>query len=520
MSVPSGLLFAILGHDSRAFCLPCELNIYSDSEHDTVRPHVRTLADILPYMDDWHSYYCRCGLKLSSSVWRADIPYGRDCEVSFALYEPKEDQLLDCSLPLQTVFPSSDVPQKTIHLVFSTDGQPAEPFLLALRGLHHYEGRVYRVLGSQKILLPNTPNFADIASSPGRFYVGSADSMMNALRGPDFRANPLIPVIRRPAGFGKTTFLSAFSSRFDLAFDRVLLPSFRGGDDQPPPTMLVFWIDLSGLTVAEDMTDNELNAECERVMWDAAAKFYTKYVPLLNGDDLLFSRRRVDGSPYGVVRKLARDHGHKIFLAIDNYTATFMALAPALREPLEEGSLLARVELAIVRLILAHIFVDVGTGAVARGLITGTALPNERCRITLPLSTSYPFEVYTRDLTEAAAFAQIIGFTRADIEALVKHVLQVSDADVAARAAAIVPREFECGLDTDDDSEDRKEALYSAQKVINALRAAMLDDQAELDDALHVPASESTGSTGSAVTDRIALQTPIDTADTFTQVEK
>ncbi|EJD51500.1 hypothetical protein AURDEDRAFT_149721 [Auricularia subglabra TFB-10046 SS5] len=501
MSVPGGLLFAILGHDSRVFCMPCQLNIYSDSEHDTVHPHLQTLADILPYMDDWHSYYCRCGLKLGSSVWRADIPYGRDCEVSFALYEPKEDQLLDCSLPLQTVFPSSDVPQNTIHLVFATDGQPAEPFLLALRGLHHYEGRVYRALGSRKILLPNTPNFADIGRSPGCFYVESADSMMHALRGRDVDANLFIPVIRRPAGFGKTTFLSAFSSRFDLAFDRVLLASFRNGDNRPHPTMLVFWIDLAELRMTEDMTDEELNAECERVMWDAAAKFYAKYVPLLNEDDLLFSRRRVDGSPYGVVRKLARDHGHKIFLAIDNYTAPFMALAPALRKRLAQDSFLARVDLAIVRLILAHIFVDVGTGAVARGLITGTVLPNERSRITLPLSTSYPFEVYTRDLTESAACAHAIGFTRADVEALVKHVLQVPDADVAARAAAIVPREFERGLDPDDDTvEHRAEVVYPAGRVLDALRAALLDAHLEWDDVPHVAASRSTGSTADTPT--------------------
>ncbi|EJD51460.1 hypothetical protein AURDEDRAFT_120808 [Auricularia subglabra TFB-10046 SS5] len=210
-----------------------------------------------------HSIYCGCGLKLSPPVWRAGIPYGVDRETALAWYKPTDDQLLDCSLPLQEHDWRLDWVFSTFILQLLTNSL-AKPFPMALCGRRRLNGR---------LLLLRSSNFVDIAHTPGCFYVENFDWKDNL-----------------PHGF------------FDLAFDHKRFPDLGVDNRGLLPPMLVFSVDFAGLTMAEATTDAELRAECERVMWAAAAAFYDKYVPLLGADPLLFSRRKANGSPYGFVR--------------------------------------------------------------------------------------------------------------------------------------------------------------------------------------------------------------------------
>ena len=135
-----------------------------------------------------------------------------------------------------------------------------------------------------QVSLPTSSDFKTIASTPGCLYIDRLDWVKRqyGVFSPR-RRRPLIPIIRCPAGYGKTTFLSTFSSYFDSTVDRRLLPLSRFEAYTPPKAIIVYRLDFAELRLAhsEDMSDDEIGEECLRVMWNATRAFLEYYGPKL-----------------------------------------------------------------------------------------------------------------------------------------------------------------------------------------------------------------------------------------------
>ncbi|EJD51467.1 hypothetical protein AURDEDRAFT_159198 [Auricularia subglabra TFB-10046 SS5] len=451
MSVSPGLLCAVLGHSSSALYTPYDLDIYVSDEDMTLRPEVQTLDDLVAAFDRCHAQYCACGIPLGPSVWRVNLPLGQDSDAALAWCVPAEEHLLDGSTLLRTGC-LSDLPSKTIHLLLGTRW-PLEPKATELTsGLRRLGGDLCRVAGSSARSLPDTPSFPEIVGTAGCYYVERFDWIMEHFGGEDLSEHTRIPVIRRPPGFGTTTFLSAFASYFGDTVDKGLFPCLRVWDDGTPSPLLVWHLDFADLRLEGSMSDEELHAECLRFMYAAAEQFYAQNASLADFDR--------DNTPYGNVKVLACKLGRKVFLAIDNYTAPFLDLEPISHR--DTNGAFYRIERAINLFIFSFLFVGTGTGLFPRGLITGNMLPDEESGPVLPFDDGGFFSKETRDLTRDPDAAHIIGFTRGDVEELVRAFLGVADDGVAEVAARLVPRHAEAEV----------EATYAARAVIEVLRAA------------------------------------------------
>ncbi|KZV95459.1 hypothetical protein EXIGLDRAFT_834284 [Exidia glandulosa HHB12029] len=450
MSVPPNLLCGVLGHDDDAFLTAKYLGIYIDGFKERIAPALRTVRDLVGCFADAHALACPCGVELDRDVaWYANLPFGQDCCTALAWYDTEPEDQIDLNLELKIAFPSPDVPHSTVHLMLKPKHNlPNLPWRISM-GLRRLDGDLCRVAGSRERSLPTSSDFEAIASTPGCFYVDRYDWIAQRYGGTDvLRPRPRLLVIRRPAGYGKTTFLSTFASYFDSTADRRLFPLLRNGDEGLPCAMLVYSLDFAELRLAasEDMSDDEIREECSRVMRQATQTFLARYgaklqQPVPNLDENML--------PYEAVRVWALKRGCKICLAIDNYTAPFLHFKSIHRN---HGQF-RRLERAIYAYMLAHIFVDVGTGVVVRGCITGQVFPTDRSLDVLPFADCPPFAQRTEDLTYSPECEHVVGFTRGDVELLVKAFLP-DDQDGQAAALSMIG----------------DETIYAPRDVLQVLR--------------------------------------------------
>ncbi|EJD51450.1 hypothetical protein AURDEDRAFT_159182 [Auricularia subglabra TFB-10046 SS5] len=469
MSVSAELLCGILGHDAKALYSVWDMDIFVDDEHRILRPELQTVNDLVAAIDKAHSYWCRCGIRLGPAVWRADLPIGEEADAALAWYIPHDDQLLDGTASLDTVG-LSELPDDTIHLILGTAVPPVQLGSGLTSGLRRLGGDLCRVAGSHERILPETSHFPDIIRTGGCYFVERFDWILDTLGG-EADVNTRIPIIRRPPGFGKSTFLSAYASYCELAIHEDLFPGPRAETWIIPRPLLVFFLDLSQLQLTDTMSDEEMHAECLRVMYAAAEAFHAQYAPLLGDDAPPFDR---ENTPTGNVKVLARKLGRQVFLAIDNYTTPFLHLEPTYERVADTPFF--RIELAMRKFIVGYLLVAAGSGLIVRGLITGNSLPDEDNGALLPFEDGGGmFSEYTQDLTHELEAAHVIGFTRADVQELLRWYLCVPDERVVEVAARIVPVPRERRVDPETDTQSDGEATYAACDVLRALRDAQAD---------------------------------------------
>ncbi|EJD51440.1 hypothetical protein AURDEDRAFT_120797 [Auricularia subglabra TFB-10046 SS5] len=524
MSISTRLQCGIQGHDSSQLYSVWDIDIYADEQHTTLRPELKTVNDLVAFVDKAH-LSLRHHTRTSSVASKPPYWTRAECRIGV---------LLDGTAALNTA-DLGELEGRTIHLIVGTKVPPVQLGRGLTSGLRRLGGDLCRVAGSHEArptarsniraaytsfqrILPETSSFPEILRTAGCYYVERFDWIMDTLGG-EADVNTRIPIIRRPPGFGKSTFLSAYASYCDGVLDLRLFPGLRDAEYRIiPRTLLVFHLDFSQLQLVETMSDEEMHAECLRFMYAAAETFYAKYAPLLGQDAPPFD---VDNTPTGNVKAsissaskellsnssdrpvcqvLARKLDRQIFLSIDNYTAPFLHLEPTYeREP---DTPFFRIELAMRKFVIAYLLLAAGSGLIARGLITGTSLPGAGA--VLPFQDSGLFSTYTQDLTHKPTAAHVIGFTRADVEELVRSYLGVTDDRVLEIAARVVPRQYDPNTEVD--------VTYAPREVLATLRAIAADADP------HHPESESITSSSGEEARAIAqlLRTPVDSSDTAT----
>ncbi|KZV95460.1 hypothetical protein EXIGLDRAFT_834285 [Exidia glandulosa HHB12029] len=451
MSVIPPLLCGILGHDQDGFLITDMLEAEIGGFDEFIAPHLRTLGDLLGCLADAHDATCDCGAGLDREVvWLANLPFREDCNAALAWYVPKPEERLDLNLELKNMFPAPDLPLRTIHLMLKLKKELPNPAWRLSMGLRRLEGDLCRVAGSHDLSLPTNSDFVVIASTPGCFYIDRFDWIMQRFGEEPWSGPPTrFPVIRRPAGYGKTTFLSAFATFFDSTTDQRLFPDIRVRYQGLPPRMLVYWLDLKDLNLAPDMSDGDIRGECLRVMMQATQGFLARYAHKLQLPLPDMDGEREKMIPYGVARTWAMKNGYNIFIAIDNYTAPFMQFPRFHRDHLP----FRRIERAIYAYMLAHILLDIKIGVITRGCIIGELFRLDRSLDVIPFFDYPPFAERMQDLTYSPECAHIVGFTRGDVEVLAKEFLP-SDEDAQAAVLSVIG----------------EEASYAPQNVLQVLR--------------------------------------------------
>ncbi|EJD51455.1 hypothetical protein AURDEDRAFT_181806 [Auricularia subglabra TFB-10046 SS5] len=271
MSISTKLQCGVQGHDSSQLYSVWDIDIYVDEQHTTVRPEIRTVNDLVAAVDKAHSYWCRCGSTLGPAAWRADLPMGQEPNAALAWYIPHEDQLLDGTTSLEAAN-LTELPGRRIHLVVGTKVPP---------GMFNWDEVSQAVSDASAAIcvawrariLPETSEFPEILRTAGCYYVERFDWIMDTLGG-EADVNTRIPIIRRPPGFGRSTFLSAYASYCDGVPDLRLFPGLRDAEYRIiPRTLLVFHLDFSQLRLLETMPDEEMHAECLRFIQSDATAF-------------------------------------------------------------------------------------------------------------------------------------------------------------------------------------------------------------------------------------------------------
>ncbi|EJD48114.1 hypothetical protein AURDEDRAFT_162588 [Auricularia subglabra TFB-10046 SS5] len=258
--------------------------------------------------------------------------------------------------------------------------------------------KVFTRTGAQLVLPHRTPpSFNTLCSLPGSTFVDKSEflhlllSQLAAFR---------VGIIRRPRGFGKTTFLSMFDAFFDPLSRHAYLPS--AGNTSLPifqerNQLLVYALDFARLPFKEGMCADDLVAACDSFMDAAAREFYTRYQSLLRVQDAETSRPDFAPTFLHIIR-WAKRRGWKLCFTIDNYTA------PVLEGPNR------RWEWSISEDILNRLGNLVSSRFILYGLILGDDVPHATQWRDLPAAF--------KDLTDTPALAQAIGFTVDDVVAL------------------------------------------------------------------------------------------------------
>ncbi|KZV95462.1 hypothetical protein EXIGLDRAFT_834287, partial [Exidia glandulosa HHB12029] len=249
MSVVEPLLCAVEGHDV-TYMIDGKEFFYHVPNYDATK--VRTIQDLFTCIDMVHTDSCPCRQKLLLALWLVNLAWGQDADAALAWYQADDNQLLNGHAKLDDVFPRGplDVPPRTIHLMVRTEQPLKEIFWYLRLGLRRLGGDLCRVAGSFERRLPDTSDFAQIVATPGCFYIDRSDWINDHYGGTDPLERLRIPIVRRGAGFGKSTFLSSFAACFDVAIDQEFMPRRRTLTAEFPPQMLVFHLDFGLLRLS------------------------------------------------------------------------------------------------------------------------------------------------------------------------------------------------------------------------------------------------------------------------------
>ncbi|EJD48807.1 hypothetical protein AURDEDRAFT_162267 [Auricularia subglabra TFB-10046 SS5] len=404
---------------------------------------VRTVADAARALQRLHAYECGCedSGDLADNAWLATLPHGPDFTGKLEEYFPRESERISADSVLTELIAAGSLPKEAI-IMFGKDLD------LATRGrrfsgVRRLAGDICRVSYNPNASLPNSSDFAIVLSTPGTCYVDKTEPVeVWYLQNNDKK----MPVIRRPDGYGKSTFLSMCAATFNRRGAHTSLPIHRkcqGPDWRKPRPVLA--LDFANLDFCGGLPPNAMMPERDRMVASAdafmrqvAVAYCARYRP---GHEFAFDDHWL--APFEEINAASPTSG--LFLAIDNYTTPFLRVGM---------SAFSSIEGVIWERVLEPLLDPFGAagGVVAHGLVVGPALHGLR-----PFSAFSAFAQITEDLSDSPEYASTIGFTRSD-------VLHLAGAVLGDRQYLIDAVLLACSLRPDD------RAILCARDVLRILR--------------------------------------------------
>ncbi|EJD48822.1 hypothetical protein AURDEDRAFT_162281 [Auricularia subglabra TFB-10046 SS5] len=411
----------IRGHD-------CRFLIWT-STLEAISPPVRTVADAAAVLERVHASHCDCGENtgFAENAWLTSLPTDVERDTAIEDYVPSEAERVPGNALLADLFPA-DTPGPHMHAQVMVGRDPDAS-----------TGPI--------VSPPTTSNFSDILSTPGTCYVDVAERIE-----PWYFSNrhKKMPIIRRPGGYGMTTFLSMCATTFNRFGGDPTLPRRRIWDKwhnrEPRPVLA---LDFKELDFCKDGTlpdCDEMASRADSFMRETVSAFWACHLP---EQEPVFDTSSCWSLPYHTaIKALSRQLDTQIFLTIDNYTVPFLSVGMSAYQTIED---------VIWERVLGPLL-DPYASVVFRGLIVGPALHGLR-----PFSGYRAFAAITEDLSDSAEYASAIGFTVSDAIDLARAVLGDKQGLFESVLAAH-------SLTLDDP------AILSAGDVVRVLRMIQADD--------------------------------------------
>ncbi|KZV93120.1 hypothetical protein EXIGLDRAFT_835927 [Exidia glandulosa HHB12029] len=378
----------LIGHDDSYFFMP----FFGDEGF----PPTMTIAELLRSMDKDHTQNCGCAIRVGREAWFLNRRQQDNFQIT-PYPVPSERTLAEFDVGLDPI---------AFHLVVR--GHSVGRCLLGIdhpdalpqcQVVEQNDAAVFKLAGP-KLSVPENEcsDYMKMCRTKGLVIVDKTRFVLPQFNQPTHKR---LAVLRRPAGFGKTTLLSILTTYFDVLCPPAFY-SFMECDRVPAHLnypnaaagMMIIHMDFADLhfnsTSLDDMYD-----ECDRFMAAVGAEFFSRYTNFLGGDVPDVSHRR------GYFAAIARAYnaGYEVFLAIDNYTAPF-------KHCFTPWESIARAR--IISLILQ----DLARGRIHRGIMIGTDFGYS------PFAAWDHFAELTIDLTHGSELATACGLTGDEVLAL------------------------------------------------------------------------------------------------------
>ncbi|EJD47929.1 hypothetical protein AURDEDRAFT_162903 [Auricularia subglabra TFB-10046 SS5] len=243
--------------------------------------------------------------------------------------------------------------------------------------------------------------------TPGLIFLNKAQFVSPRFTQPN---DKLLPLLRRPRGLGKTTFLSLLEAYVDVMRAPLDILHPEAADYDLPPDLsqlvgksqlLVLHLDLAELEISSNAPEAELRATCSTFLDAAAAASTRKYEWLLRE----LGRVDVPNHSFKGLLRMSGSLQTPVFVGVDNYTA-----------PVSLTGHCAVTESIVAEEVFAPILRAFDGGWILRGLAVGDSdLPGP---LFWPYGDNDTFSDMTMDLTPDLAALDIVGMTEEDIVAL------------------------------------------------------------------------------------------------------
>ncbi|EJD40596.1 hypothetical protein AURDEDRAFT_170407 [Auricularia subglabra TFB-10046 SS5] len=417
------LCFAVVGHNTHCLTHASPLSRLARN----ITGPLETLADIARRLEVWHSRVCDCGLDLglSENIWTPDLILESALEDNVVLqdYYPHESHRADPHVRLVDLCGPKDGSFERLTALFGRD--PGLDIRRAqFTGVQCLYGDVCRVAYDPfpRLPPPGRTDYREISSVPGTCFIDKTKTLeWWYLR--DKSAS--IPIIRRPAGYGKSTFVSMCCAVFGDSIEHPsvpLRPTFECSSNWDCRPALL--LDFSQLRFADDPSEKAMSAVADSFMQRAAQALWDRYLP-----NETYVRDEHYDSPHRMIKAggfpasptlmliyrlqaLSDRYCRGLYLAIDNYTHPFLTA---------DAYTCNLIEHVIWHRVLAPMMDGGGdaAGVIFRGVITGT----QEHGLT-PFSSFPVFASATTDLTYSAEYASVLGFTVPNVVDLARAVLR------------------------------------------------------------------------------------------------
>lgn len=333
----------LTNHDT-FFCYAIEYQASSDIDQTS-------LDELVPVnrIQAFHAKQCACGLTVGDGIWRVDQLVDNDTDrTDLSSYE---------HLQRSTLVKELQAPIHGREIYLLVEGHPG------LRARHTKTPHsIFAPTNKQVSIMKSDVDYASAMADPTVLVVDKSRFVSPDILRLLHYCPGMIPLLRRPPGFGKTMLLSLFEcclgigSTFvptktpdEIAFRSALLPEKDLG-------LVIVHLDLEALDVS---SPNELQNVCTTFLTKAAIECY-------NQNRCHFPP---DSTPrnFAHLMSMGEDLNLQFFLGIDNYTAPLSRATSATRSSLEDP---------IIKHIFHPVLRAVRSGHVIKGIIVGCDIPN------------------------------------------------------------------------------------------------------------------------------------------------
>ncbi|KAK0447078.1 hypothetical protein EV421DRAFT_180586 [Armillaria borealis] len=363
------IMCALTGHDHPYFFRT------QHSKNVLKTPLSATFMDLRDDIRIEHDLYCHCGKQISDIVWKTDYRMNEDTDdmlANFVKHRPDASKRLPLHDPIVIHFPGPSLSRggNNVRLTFEVeedeDIEPSEGLVDpvspkethsddthgVVMSSHSRASKRYTDLGDSvfkigfsdvKLPRPRLKDFRELVSTRGVLYVDKTHSLPFLAWG---HSHQRIPIVRRPRGFGKTTFLSMFAYFHDChsahEFEDLFGPLSAGRRVLSSDYVglvranldLVLTLDLGLLPV---LTIDNMETELTRFLHTTLVSFTDKYRAELNGRTHKCMPFFDPGYCLQDVVHFAYRAGQTVCLCIDNYTAPLLALPETQRTEIAEA---------------------------------------------------------------------------------------------------------------------------------------------------------------------------------------